>query len=323
MRKELYKSSALGCMSCLSLLFISSLSAQAASDQELVDQFYPERLALEAKKIDPTMERESDFELADLDRSGSKNYIIAAYSNTLSGAVRVLKKQGTTAVLVAEPNLPALSGFLPDIRLIDLDNDKIPEAIVSFSYASGNSSDWYFKWKSPNLEMIGPTATNSRGLVVTRLSNSSPVDLFGTGVLAIVDGPHESRPRPGSIGSNEAPKIYTLENGRYVYSTSKFFSESFVRKNGAPSVQKKRFTVDDVNSPYVLRIVNGGLNGAPRVSSAEIVLNGQTIVGPNKFSKNQAIITVPVTLTQAKNEISVTLKSVPGSMLFISLESKR
>jgi hypothetical protein len=302
---------------------MSPVSAQAATDQELVNQFYPERLTLEAQRIDPAMEKESTYELADLDKSGVKNYIIAVYSNTLSGAVRLLKKQGTTAVLVAEPNLPAMSGFLPGVGLIDLDNDKIPEAMVTFSYASGNSSDWYFKWKSPHLEMIGPAKTNSRGLTVTPLSNSSPMNPDGSGVLAIVDGPHESRPGRNGSNSISAHKVYTLQNGKYVYSTSMFYSGTFIWKSGQAASQSESFTVDKTDASYTLRVLNGGLDGGTRASSAEISLNGQRIVGPDKFSQKPAVITVPITLAKLNNQITVNLKSSQGSNLYITLESRR
>lgn len=306
------------------LTLMSSLSAFAVSDQELVDQFYPEQLTAQAAKFKKRkLPRQSTFVLADLDNVGTQNYIVAAYSNSIAGDIRVLKKSGQTANLVSDPRLPAMTGFEPQVSLADLDGDKKPEVLVSFSSARGVEMNWYFKWQNSQLQIIGPTARDDFGRIVTTVTNGSLADLNGDGTLSIIDGPSESRPSPGEDVDKPVPyQTYSLVNGKYVTSSSLLFSASFTRQAGPPETKTETFNVDRTDTPYVLRVVNGKSDGTGRVSSGEISLNGKLVVGSDKFNQKVTAFTVPVGVNST-NQLAVTLKSSPGSHILVTVESKR
>src|SRR6185369_7423002 len=95
---------------------------------------------------------------------------------------------------------------------------------------------------------------------------------------------------------------------------------NFVRDISQPAVVTEAFTVAAPQRPYLLRIVNGGANGAlEKVTSAIIKVNGQEIAGTNDFNaKTPPALDKPVTLS-ATNELSVELRGNPGSGLTLSV----
>src|SRR6516164_7173193 len=143
---------------CLAFLFCVALSAtaQPASDAALVEQFFPQSLVDESAADfaggGPEPSRFSDFVAADLNATGVPEFLVAAYTNGFGAVVRVLKKQGGSAVLVAELRLN-LGGFFPTVSLIDLDNDRPPEVVVEFSGATGAMIDWIFKWNGAEFKL--------------------------------------------------------------------------------------------------------------------------------------------------------------------------
>lgn len=115
-------------------VWTTTVFAQALED--IVDQFFPETLIRESLEefeqggADPF--KAFDFVAADLAGAGRTDFIVAAYTNGISAAIRVLQRQGSGFVLADEPNLPTLTGGFPEVKLLDLDRDKRPEIIASF-----------------------------------------------------------------------------------------------------------------------------------------------------------------------------------------------
>ncbi|HET9836697.1 MAG TPA: PKD domain-containing protein, partial [Candidatus Angelobacter sp.] len=70
-------------------------------------------------------------------------------------------------------------------------------------------------------------------------------------------------------------------------------------------------------SPFVLHIQNGDTSGG-RVSSATLVLNGVQIASPTDFSQQVPGLDIAVT-PALHNTLQITLASVPGSFLIISI----
>ncbi|MGH7431007.1 MAG: hypothetical protein ACREI5_04230, partial [Candidatus Methylomirabilales bacterium] len=135
--------------------------------EQIVAQFFPQRLVDDSearlKRGGPEPFRASNYRLADLDRTGTANYIVAAYTNGFSAVVRVLKLQDSTATLVAEPNLRLLSGILPGIELLDVENDGRPEVVISLTGPRAPVADWVFKWTGTELALIGPVVLDESG----------------------------------------------------------------------------------------------------------------------------------------------------------------
>jgi len=153
-------------MLAMTILTLYPAVAQVSdSDQKIVDSFFPQKLIDDAARDEAAggypLVKFSAFATADLDRTGRQDFIVAAYSNGFLGAVRLLKRVPSGAVLVDEPDQPMMGGVFPAVRMIDLDGDGISEAIVSFSppgSATGFAAEWIFKWIPPKLVFMGPPA---------------------------------------------------------------------------------------------------------------------------------------------------------------------
>ncbi len=189
--------------------------------EQIVEQFYPQRLIDESEadfqKGGPAPFRARAFQVGDLDGIGTDNYIVAAYTNGFSAAIRVLKLQNDTAALVFEPNLPLLDGIYPAVELVDIENDGRPEVAVHFSSPRGTLTDWVFRWTEMELSLIGPASVNQHGDVFTRLFESSFFDVDGDGVLEIVQGPMK------------ATEVYSFDGQNFTLTKSLVFSRrSFV-----------------------------------------------------------------------------------------------
>lgn len=98
-----------------------------------------------------------------------------------------------------------------------------------------------------------------------------------------------------------------------------FGPEDFVRGTGKPQAVVRTFAVANPTGPWTLCIANGGQhNQYGRVSSAVVMLNKITVVGPSAFNQTVAQISQAVTL-QAINVLSVELRSAPGSGLTLTI----
>ena len=99
--------------------------------------------------------------------------------------------------------------------------------------------------------------------------------------------------------------------------TPVFGPEEYVRDTGNPQKVTNTFSVQDSSAEYSIVVQNGeGKRG--HVSSAVIHLNGETIIGPDEFSKQVDVITKPVNLKE-QNELAVEVRSEPGSSLIVTV----
>lgn len=194
------------------LLNSNPLSAEplAQTDEQIVQQFFPQRLIDESgddfAKGGPPPFQTFDFAAADLNGTGNADFIVAVYSNGFSGVIRVLQKQNDAFQLVDEPDIPSMGGDFPEVRLLDLNNDERPEVIASFASARGPTEDWVFKWDGTELSLFGPTEIDALGITHTLLSDASFIDLNGDGVVEIIN------PKTDTFD------IFTLEGDHYAFS---------------------------------------------------------------------------------------------------------
>ena len=310
----------------IGLLVSTSSLTQEPSDEQIVRQFFPQRLLVESiedfESGGPPPFEAFDFAIADLEGSGVAEFIVAAYTNGFSGAVRVLRKRNNSVFLVAEPDLPLLGGVFPKLELVDMDNDGRPEVIASFSSARGAAADWIFKWNLTTLDLIGPSSVDEEGNLSSVLSEADLVDLDGDGILEIVNPP-QLGPLPRdeeelSIGGFE---VFSLSEGRYTFLRSLDFFGTFIRNIKAPIVVTRNFPVTQSELAYSLRVINGDPDGGNRVSSAEIRLNGFVEVSPDRFNQQVSEIVVPVVL-RASNTVSVELRGKPGGKIIVTVDSQ-
>jgi hypothetical protein len=285
-------------------------------DAVLVEQFFPERLTAESQKDfqqgGPEPSRFSAFVAADLNNTGKEDFLVAAYTNGFSAAVRVLKKQGGAATVVAEPALPLMAGVMAQVSLARLDSAPVPEIVVNFSSGAGGSSDWIFKWTGAELKVFGPTETDTNGNVFTVLNDAAFEDLTGDGIPEILDPPERLSSAP--------MKVYQLVDGRYELTSLRIYAlDWFGRGPDAPEVQTREFSLDDPAKDYVLVIANGGGDNTNFVNSGEIKWNGDVVAGPDHLNQRTRSLRIPVKVTGSKNTATVELHGDPGSRILMGV----
>lgn len=97
------------------------------------------------------------------------------------------------------------------------------------------------------------------------------------------------------------------------------FFERYIRTNSAPNVFQNSFTATPGDGFLVIE--NGSDNIHPTmVSSAEIWINDEKVLGPSDLNKNISRLERRVHLVEM-NSIKVVLNSKPGSFLFVKIYS--
>jgi hypothetical protein len=283
--------------------------------EQIVEQFFPQRL-IDASEADfqkggPAPFRARAFRLADLDGIGTTNYIVAAYTNGYSAAIRVLRVESGTATLVSEPNLRLLDGIRSAVELVDVERDGRPEVAVHFSSARGELTDWVFKWTGTELRLIGPFTVDENGDAFTRLFESSFFDVDGDGVLEIVQSPPE--------GPVEITEVYRFDGQNFTLITSQVYFETFYRQTAAPVTETRTFQVQNPGSGFLLTIINGNREGENRVSSGTIKLNGVVVLTPNDLNQQVRTVVRQVTVL-ASNVLEAELAGKPTGQVLITIE---
>lgn len=299
------------------LLFLGLFTQQSfpQTNEDIIEQFFPQKLIDESRVefeqggLEPF--KASDFAIADLDRTGRAEYIVAAYTNGFSAAVRVLRKQAGIYILVDEPDLPLLGGTFPKVQVFDLDGDGKPELIISFMLGRGSMVDWVLKWNNTHLNLISPPPTDKDGNLSFPLINSVFIDLDRDGKVETIST-HQ-------IDGGIVYDVYHLDGAHYSLLNSLVFFETFIRQTGAPQVESRSLSILNAPGRFLLKIINGDDKGKNRVSSAVISINGVVVAGPERFNQQVAEITAPVTL-QSTNTLNVELRSAPGSQLTVTIE---
>lgn len=296
--------------------------AQVPDPAKLVDQFYPQSL-IDAATHAPSVpfDRRSCFTVYDYFINMAPKTIMAAYSNNVSGAIRVIQaqQQGGPYSVIFEPTGVALSGTDCGVTLVDVDGDQINEVEFSFpSFRGINSMDWLFRWDGYKLTNISPVSIEPDGSQSSEFSNIEFLDLYHDGTLQVLSV--TGAPVADGSGPVMANDIYRLSGGQFVLDRPIMFYGTYERKTGAPVTVPDSFPlVGGSTGPYVLKIVNGNKDGSKRISSATVVLNGTQVVGANQFSQSVEFISVPVTLN-ATNQLQVTLAGTPLGTIIITVE---
>ncbi len=96
-----------------------------------------------------------------------------------------------------------------------------------------------------------------------------------------------------------------------------FGPNQYERTTGSPDAFMESFIATPGSG--ILVIQNGEENGAGRISSAVILVNGEQVLGPNDFNQQVFQMEVPLVLT-GDNVISIELKGKSGSYLTIRVE---
>jgi hypothetical protein len=277
----------------IATLLLLTAAAAFAADADIVAAAYPQRLITDYF-ANYQQAGESPVRFSHFAPLGA-DLIVAAYTNGFSGAIRVLRRDGT---VVNEPSLH-ITGIVPTVETVNLDGAGSDEVIVSFSSARGRETNWVFRWTGSALQQIAPL-----------LVDAGWKDLDGDGKLEIYEpsgeyGHFDSAP--------EAPdlNVFHLSNGGYVPSPKVVFSRTFQRSTAAPQTAVEPFSV--AAGVYTLRVTNNR-------SSGSISVNGVAILTPKTL--HPAITTATMTVTlNAINVLAVELTGQPGSSVKVVIET--
>jgi hypothetical protein len=191
--------------------------APAAAQQPLdlssvVARFYPASLDADLAAIGAgnTDVRRQCHAVLESDADGNATVVLAAYTNTQSGAVRVLKKGAAGFEPVDEASGAPLTGSSCSAGVVDVDGDGAPEAVVRFGVGR-STRDWVYAWRDGALADLSPVTAEGVPIAVV---NSDLVDLDGDGLLEL-----RSRPaRPDPSAPALPVTIFRLSAGAYVAS---------------------------------------------------------------------------------------------------------
>ena len=97
------------------------------------------------------------------------------------------------------------------------------------------------------------------------------------------------------------------------------FEHTYVRETGSPITQTDTFP--GIKGLTTIRVTNGGLEEADneKVSSADIVLNKETVIDSSNFNQNVEVVDVEKTLDGKINTIEVTVRGKPGGALTVQV----
>ncbi len=141
------------------------------------------------------------------------------------------------------------------------------------------------------------------------LTNNGYISNFTDRISAFFAGDEHE---PASIGE--------VERGLPDGTVMAFGPKRFTRTNGAPNNYVETFTMPFgcTNGTYKIVVRNGEQNGANRISSAVIKLNGISLFTQSDFNQNVYYLEKPVTLA-ATNTLEIRLASAPNSYLTIDV----
>jgi hypothetical protein len=299
----------------VSLSILVHGGARAATVPNIVGRFFPAALTVDSRnKTVPVEDRHSAFVVGDLNHDGTQ-LIAVVYWNKYFGAVSVLSPLGDGSVVASVvPKL--MAGMSGDVQLLDLDLDGRPEIVVTMNQHRGLPGVWIYKLIGTELRLMGPIRQKG-GDAISDLADTTFLDVDGDGTLAVVD--HHVGGRPCDDCDNyEQFRLFRLQNGELKLSGGLDGFLQFTRSTGAPRAQTETFTVVNPTAARQLIVVNGERDDSARVSSAQIVLNGQPVVGPSNFNQKVGVIHLPVALRE-NNTLTVTLDGKPGGTITVLL----
>jgi len=198
----------------LSLLVVATATAQAAQEprglSSVVARFYPISLDADLAAIGAgnTDVRRQCHAILEQDADKNPTVVLAAYTNSQSGVVRVLKRGAAGFAPADESSGAPLSGSDCSAGVVDVDGDGRAEAVVRFSVGQG-TRDWVYAWRDGALADLSPLTAEGVPIAVV---NSDFVDLDGDGVLELRSRPSRSQPTDPA----PAVTIFWLSAGSYV-----------------------------------------------------------------------------------------------------------
>jgi hypothetical protein len=188
-----------------------ALAAQEPGDiSSIVARFYPTSLDadLSAIRAGNTDVRRQCHAVLERDADRNPTVVLAAYTNSQSGVVRVLTRGPAGFEPADEAAGAPLTGSACSASVVDVDGDGRAEAVVRFSVGR-DTRDWVYAWRDGALADLSPLTAAGAPIPVV---NSSLVDLDGDGLLEL-----RSRPSGADASAPALPvTVFRLSAGTYV-----------------------------------------------------------------------------------------------------------
>ena len=165
----------------------------------VVAQFYPASLDADTAAIAAGQAgvRHQCWVALRTDAGGAATLVLAAYTNSQSGAVRVLAKETSGAsgfVLADQAAGASIGGSTCRAETVDVDADGALEGVVRFGTRTG-TNDWVYAWHDGALADLSPLTVEGVPIPVV---SSEFVDLDGDGMLELRSGSRRFRLLGGS-----------------------------------------------------------------------------------------------------------------------------
>jgi hypothetical protein len=200
----------------LTLLFVAAsavsitTAAQESQLSSIVGQFYPTALDADLAAIGRgnTDVRRQCYVVLSADALGNPAIVLAAYTNSQHGVVRVLARTAAAFVVLDETAGPLLVGSSCRAEAVDLDRDGRPEAVVRF-VTQGETNDWVYAWRDGALADLSPLTPEG---VPIPVHDAQFIDLDDDGILELRGTPTQ----PDGSAAPAPVMTFRLSAGSYV-----------------------------------------------------------------------------------------------------------
>lgn len=303
----------------LLVIAMPSCVARATTNDALAAKFFPDVLKTTASGPVPLGDRKTAVVAGDLNHDGT-TLVVAVYCNGHQGAVSVLSPAGDGAV-VSSIAPPGMVGRWPEAALVDFDHDGHPEIVATMQDARGYGVAWVYKWNGSALTLTGPIADASKDDYSSDLVNPEFITIDASGAIAAIDQ-HAGRTCCDANGEEnvyEELRLFRWHAGQLTQDGTVDCFVQFTRSTGQPVQKTSKCRVTADGTRHII-VVNGNIDGSGRVSSAEVIANGQQVVLPSALNHSVAMIGADANFTSGDNTIAATLAGKPGGVISIVVQ---
>jgi VCBS repeat protein len=303
------------------LYCVPSGSAQQATAQQIVNQYWPSRV-----ERDEQGNPDAHTCLAVMTKSASckPSRIAAGYAGS-DTVLRVLEREKSGQFRVAFEAVVAGAIFC-EIEVLDIDKDGADDILLTLG-SSPDGATWVFRAQGTTFEDITPLASSpAGGDGFSELINAAPVDLDHRGALEFVATVRRSTPEGGMQFWSE---IYRYQRGRLLLDT-----EAVLVRTARPTTDSKLLFLETMSfdlindkpgTKYVLRIINGDRRGRKRAAGVTISINGERLAAAARLTAPVEFLDIPirVPLKPVENETNVVVAGAADAEITIVIQAAR
>ncbi len=279
----------------ITLFFILNVSAQQQqqSDKDFVKANYPTE---EYGEFGSVVEKETySYKRADLNHTGTTEYLIAAYNNEVNekNKIVVWKETNGTFSKIFSSSFPGYYGYNQRIVLKDLDNDLKPEVFV-YAMDGKGCNNYIFKWDNNSLREIHPGESGT-SLGGDCQEDPNFEDVTANAYLDMVSSQNVDFGGLTSYSQQENRYKEAVEGILYIKLEPKGLSQKPLDYS---TLSDPMYPALNLDLPQLYWIFNGNGDGTKRVTGSLFV--GTTeIVKADKLNTSQSLIKVRSPLPQS------------------------